>query len=282
MRRWFVALCLIGLASGANAQEFELPTLRGSSAFVPAAPVRTNWAGFYFGGQLGRSSAQMNFSGATESLVRFMLRELALEEEAQPSTWQVLGSKDTSGVNGGFFFGYNTQWDEAIIGFDFNYSRGTHAATSPIFPIARMTSAGGNIYLVNLTGTGSMEIHDFASARVRAGWAIANFMPYATLGFAVGRADVARSANAFIVENPPPGYPGTLCSSAPNCTEANFSQSETKNDAWLYGWSAGGGLEMLVMPNIFLRGEYEYINFTKVQGIKAQIHSGRVGAGLKF
>jgi opacity protein-like surface antigen len=282
MRRWFVALCLIGLTSGAGAQEFELPTLRGSSAFVPAAPVRTDWSGFYFGGQLGRSSAQMNFAGATESLVRFMLRELALEAERQPSTWEVLGSRDVAGVNGGFFVGYNTQWDEAIIGFDFNYSHGSYSATAPVFPIGRVTTAGGNTYLLNLTGSASMEIHDFASARVRAGWAYGNFMPYATLGFAIGRADVARSANAFGVENPPAGYPAVACNTEPNCTEFNFSQSESKKNAWLYGWSTGGGVEMLVMPNIFLRGEYEYINFAKLQGIKTQIHTGRVGAGLRF
>jgi opacity protein-like surface antigen len=282
MRRWFVALCMVGLTSGAGAQEFELPTLRGSSAFVPAAPVHTNWGGFYFGGQIGRSSANMNFAGATESLVRFMLRELALENEAHPSTWAVLGAKESSSMNGGFFLGYNTQFEDAVVGIEFNYSRAKHFADAPTFPIARVTAAGGNTYLVNLTGSASMNIQEFATTRMRAGWSVGNFMPYATLGVAIGRADISRSATAFGAENPPAGYPTVPCDPAQNCTEFFFTQSESKKDAWLYGWSAGGGLDVIVMPNVFLRGEYEYLNFAKAQGIKTQIHTGRVGAGFKF
>ena len=38
----------------------------------------------------------------------------------------------------------------------------------------------------------------------------------------------------------------------------------------------------MLMPNVFVRGEFEYISFTKVQGIQAQIGTARVGAGFKF
>ena len=98
----------------------------------------------------------------------------------------------------------------------------------------------------------------------------------------MGRADVTRSAQADGVENPPAGYPGVPCSSAPNCTEFNFTASESKKAAFLYGWSAGVGMDVLVMPNLFLRGEYEMINFSRFQGITATIQSARFGAGLKF
>ena len=53
MRRWLVGFCLIGLTSHAAAGEFELPTLRGSSPFIPEAPKYARWSGFYFGGQVG-------------------------------------------------------------------------------------------------------------------------------------------------------------------------------------------------------------------------------------
>jgi opacity protein-like surface antigen len=282
MRRWFVALCLLGLTSGAHAGDFELPTLRGSSPFVPEAPTYHRWAGFYFGGQLGRSTTNMDFAGATESLVALMLRELALENESRPSRWKVLGESDVSSKNYGGFIGYNSQWDDVILGIDINYSRGRHAATAPSLPISRVTSAGGNTYLVNVSGSASMEIHDFASARIRAGWAAGNFMPYATLGVAVGRADVARSATVTGAENPPPGYPGVPCDPLTGCVEFSFTSSEAKPKAWMYGWSAGGGLDFLVMPNMFVRGEYEYVGFTPLWGIRAHIHTARVGAALKF
>ena len=74
MRRWFVVLCLAGFVSQATAGEFELPTLRGSSPFIPAAPKYMRWDGFYVGGQLGAGSANIDFVGATESLIAHMLR----------------------------------------------------------------------------------------------------------------------------------------------------------------------------------------------------------------
>ena len=38
----------------------------------------------------------------------------------------------------------------------------------------------------------------------------------------------------------------------------------------------------MVMPNFFVRGEFEYIGFTEAQGIQAHIGTARVGAGFKF
>ena len=38
----------------------------------------------------------------------------------------------------------------------------------------------------------------------------------------------------------------------------------------------------MLMPNFFVRGEFEYISFAKAQGILAQIGTARVGAGVKF
>ncbi len=38
----------------------------------------------------------------------------------------------------------------------------------------------------------------------------------------------------------------------------------------------------MIMPRFFLRGEYEYLRFTKVEGIQAWMHTGRVGLGMKF
>ncbi len=282
MRWWMLALCLFGCAPHASASDFDVPTLRGSSPFIPAAPKYTRWAGIYGGGWGGYHSTTMNFADATESLIAYMLRTTALENEQHPSTWGVLGKASVNGSSTGVFVGYNTQWDDAIVSIELNYNRGGFFANAPVAPITRVVSAGGNAYLLNLTGDASMRITDFGSARVRAGWVAGNFLPYGTLGIAVGRADVTRSAQADGVENPPAGYPGVPCSSAPNCTEFNFTASDSKKAAFLYGWSAGVGMDVLVMPNLFLRTEYEMIGFSRFQGITATIQSIRFGAGLKF
>jgi opacity protein-like surface antigen len=271
MRRWFVGLCLIGLASQASAGDFDLPTLRGSAPFIPEAPKYARWSGFYFGGQIGYGIAQTDYSEATESLVAFMLRELALENEARPSEWQVLGSASNSRPVFGGFFGYNSQWDDVIVGVDFHYNSGGFSTVAPVNPIRRVVGAGGNVYDLDLSGSATMRILDYGSARVRGGWIVSNFLPYATLGFALGRADISRSATAV----------GTETSGA-IVTPFAFSASESRKAAFIYGWSAGGGVDVMLMPNLFLRGEYEYTAFTKIQGIEARISTARFGAGLKF
>jgi opacity protein-like surface antigen len=50
----------------------------------------------------------------------------------------------------------------------------------------------------------------------------------------------------------------------------------------LYGFSVGGGFDMAVTQNIFLRGEYEFVQFAEIANITAKISSARVGAGFKF
>src|SRR5438552_15824645 len=123
MRRSLIAIWLIALISNACAGEFELPTLRGSTPFVPAPPIYDRWSGYYFGGQISKSGALVDFSRATRSLVSFSLRELALETVDHVSQWEVLGKPSVSGTGFGGFAGYNSQWDEVVLGVELNYSR---------------------------------------------------------------------------------------------------------------------------------------------------------------
>ena len=57
---------------------------------------------------------------------------------------------------------------------------------------------------------------------------------------------------------------------------------QTKRNAITYGWSVGAGLDVMVMPNAFLRAEIDYVRFAPMSDIKAAIASGRIGGGLKF
>ena len=100
------------------------------------------------------------------------------------------------------------------------------------------------------------------------------------VGLAVGRANITRSARVF-------GH-GNRCRATPTpcvpsrCVPFDFSTSEAKNAHFIYGWSAGVGVDVMLMPNFFVRAEFEYIGFTEAQGIQAQIGTARVGAGFKF
>jgi opacity protein-like surface antigen len=55
-----------------------------------------------------------------------------------------------------------------------------------------------------------------------------------------------------------------------------------KNGEWIWGFTVGAGLDVLLTQNIFLRAEYEYVQFTPVAGVLININSARAGLGFKF
>ena len=75
-----ILLLILGMASPALADDYDLPIFRGSSQ--PPAPVVTvgpatftRWSGFYFGGNVSLGSATSDFSTATRPLVEFSLTQ---------------------------------------------------------------------------------------------------------------------------------------------------------------------------------------------------------------
>jgi outer membrane immunogenic protein len=272
MRRLLAVLGLVAVTSNAFAGG-DLPTLRGSEVFQPVAPACCQrWGGLYFGGQLGFGVASVDFSGATQDLVAHMLRVTQLEAEQSVSTWQTLGKSDKTGSNFGGFVGFNNAWESLILGFEFNYNRTNHSTDAPVFPITRVVGVGSNVDTTTLTGAASINIIDVATVRARAGYEVGNFLPYFMIGVAAGRADVARSATATVTEAPPGGPPATFV----------FTEGNTKNGAFIFGWSLGGGIDAMILPNVFLRGEYEFVAFSPIFGIKVSTNTGRVGLGIKF
>jgi len=281
--RWVISvLAVLATASTACAADLDLDVMRGSQPVGPA--TFTRWSGFYFGGQIGFSAAYLDFSGATAPLVHYSLRESTLEADDSVSTWPVLGNGGSDAVGYGGFVGYNTQWQDAVLGLEGNYTHTASIARSaPSAPIARMVTAGSNTYSVNLTGAGALEITDYASLRARAGWALGNFLPYGFAGLALGRANYNVTSQVSGQENPssPPVVPcNTII--APACVDYSFANSNGQTGVLMYGFSVGGGLDWALTQNIFLRGEFEYVQFIPIANILASIVTARVGVGLKF
>jgi outer membrane immunogenic protein len=286
MRRLLAALGLIGLLSPAFAADYELPTLRGSDTFVPAFPTYFSWQGFYAGGQTSYTSASANFAGTTQPLVAFALRNSTVLAEMMPDQWQVLESRDTGAGGFGGFLGYNVQWDNAIVGLEFNYTHASLNAVAPSESLTRVQSVGGLINTVTLDASGSAHISDFATTRARLGWAIGNFMPYAALGLAFGRADLALSTVVTdIVSDPSIQVPNP--NPPPNTVPKVvgvfvFPESHSKSGAYLYGFSGAGGLDFALTQNIFARAEYEYIQWQRFWLISSAMHNFRAGLGVRF
>ncbi|MFY9761003.1 MAG: outer membrane beta-barrel protein [Xanthobacteraceae bacterium] len=280
--RWFIcAVVLLALTPRAFADDLDI--LRGTESVGAATFPR--WSGFYFGGQVSYSDGSASFNNATQPLLAFSLRELALEEDVMPSAWPVLGSGTSSSTGFGGFVGYSTQWQDLILGLEANYTHSPFTVTAPDVPIGRVVAANGNLYSVNIDGTGTLNVTDFGSLRARAGWVFNNYLPYGFAGVALGRASYSVTTLIDGQQNaetaPSPVIP---CDPAitPTCVDYSFSNSAGKTNTILYGFTVGGGVDVALTQNIFVRAEYEYIQFAPFASITAAISSVRVGAGLKF
>ena len=188
----------------------------------------------------------------------------------------MLGTGDHTVVGFGGFAGYNFEYlstnAKIVMGFEATYEQAALSLYAPSTPISRILGEDslGNGYIASISGSGSVTDLNYGTLRARAGWAAGNFLPYGFVGFALGRANVNIAETTQIVEYTSPfstfTFPGTA----------------GMNGAWLYGVSVGGGLDVALTPHIFLRGEYEYVQFAEVAGTVIELNTARVGAGIKF
>jgi outer membrane immunogenic protein len=278
-----VSLVLLGaLLSPALAADYDLPILRGSNQ--PPAPVVsvgpatfTRWSGFYFGGDFSFNNGTTNFSTSTAPLVEFALQDTVVQQMFTPSQLQLLGNAAGNAFGGGAFLGYNTQWQDLVLGVEANYthtSLNTTTATPSSFQIARAfdPSSTGNVSGVSLSkASGSLSLTDYGEARARAGYVVGNLLPYAFVGMVVGMGSYNISTHVDV-----------YCNNAGECQGYPLTPSSAQSNALLWGYAVGAGLDWAVTPNFFLRGEFDFDQFAPVSNISLSLMSGRIGAGLKF
>ncbi|WP_336799677.1 outer membrane protein [Kaistia sp. MMO-174] len=183
----------------------------------PAPPPPFTWAGFYAGVHAGyawgsEDDNQSNLFGP----------------EPTPAD-----SFDMDGFVGGVHAGYNWQANQFVFGVegdvDYTNIKGSegYAGYVPDFR---------NDYV---EGTLQLKSEWQASARLRAGYAVDNFLIYATGGIAF--ADGKLSSNGYAYN-----------------ADANFSSSDSNTHV---GWTIGAGAEYAFTPNWIGRAELRYTDF---------------------
>jgi opacity protein-like surface antigen len=276
LARRAVALCalltVVWAAPAKAADLLDTSYLRGS---LGGGPVR--WNGVVLGGQLGYSSMNTNFGNSTSDLIAYSLRNTEVEDQFSPSNWTTLPSNSTNGRQYGAFIGYNWQLEELVLGVDAAYNRGSSLTTSASDTIARqvVTTPDNVNNALTITAQSSVKLIDYATTRARAGYAIGQFLPYAMIGLAIGRFDYANTATVHNVGTPPAGSPILPF-------DVTDVQSNAKNNTFTPGFLYGLGVDVAITPNIFLRGEWEYIAFSKVGGTLNTLNTARVGLGVRF
>jgi outer membrane immunogenic protein len=66
------------------------------------------------------------------------------------------------------------------------------------------------------------------------------------------------------------------------CPTPLAAQREARNGVFAYGAAAGLGVDVALLPNLFLRGEWEWAQFAPVEGLHLHVSTIRTALGLKF
>jgi outer membrane immunogenic protein len=248
---------------------FDDTFLRGS---IAGKSIR--WDGLQIGGHIGISSMNTDFGNSIGPQVAFVLRDTTLENEQHPSTWTTLPNSSANSKQAGAFIGYNVQWDELVVGFDVGYNRPSSLVSTASDSISRtVTLSDGTVDGVTINGQSSVKLVDYGTFRARAGYSFGQFLPYAVVGAAAGRFNYTRSSSV-IVDQTPSGGVTTRFVLPP--------QSDGKDNAISAGVLVGLGIDVAILPNMFLRAEWEYIAFAPVGGNRSSLSTGRVGVGVRF
>jgi opacity protein-like surface antigen len=252
MRRIVLATVMCGMALSAQAADMpDLPVLRGS-----LSTSTVNWRGFYIGGQADYGSITNKIPYGINADLQ---ATFAAPAAVGAYNWQPLGMARSNNVGFGVFTGYNWQWDDALLGIEGNY---LHGAFKSFSSSTGITASGPPFAVVSSTySRADVTVNDFASLRTRFGWVAGCFLPYGFLGAGLGN----RSIDRTVAASPAPIFPASY---------------HTARDKLIYGYSAGFGVDTMIVGGLFVRAEYEYQRFTS--DYEAIVHTARLGLGYKF
>jgi opacity protein-like surface antigen len=267
-----IALLIAAAAFGrASAADLDDSYLRGGFT-EEKAPGYVRWDGVVFGATIGRSNMTTDFGAGTSSQIAYILRNSTLEDEAQPSSWTTLPKNITSSNQFGGFVGYNWQWDELVLGADIAYNHPSSLESNASDSIDRIVTTSDSVtHDVLLQSQASFKLVDYATVRGRAGYAFGQFLPYGMLGVGIGRFNY--SVSATVTDHQSGAVVGTF---------GPVTQTDAKDGVIDAGLVVGAGLDVAVLPNVFLRAEWEYIIWAPVNSIKSTLNTGRVGVAVRF
>ncbi len=252
-----------GAAVPARAADWlgDLP-LRGS---LNAGPM--TWDGFYAGAAYGYGNPNVDFGNSAHDMIQYMLRNTALENEQHPEDWTALGSENGQWSSYGGFVGFNTRWDGGLIlGGEVGYNYVSGDSVSASDAMARKVTLTTGTDTVTIYASSSMQLKDYATVRGRIAYDMGRFLPYAFIGVAVGRFNYMTNVTLIVT--------GT--------DQGNTSDSDGKDNAISAGVDTGLGADIALTSNLFVRGEWEYMAFAPLSGIRYTANVFRGGVGFKF
>ena len=274
MRRLLVVVAMmLGAASVAHAADMpDLPILRGG--FTDGGVATVNWQGSYIGGHAAYGTSNMNFKNSTSNIAARLLDGTEMEAVQQISQWPIMGKVSAHGEGFGGFVGYNAQWSDVVVGVELNYTHGKFGGSQTGTMSRFFSLPSGYTTGATYEGTARMNISDMGTLRVRGGYAYGSFLPYLFGGIALGQADIVRTARVSGTQVNPAAAPGF------QNVPFDVSASEGQYSHLIYGYSVGLGTEIMLISNLFMRAEWEYVRFAS--SVDTSINTVRAGLGYKF
>ncbi|GEP00317.1 outer membrane protein [Methylobacterium haplocladii] len=294
----FLAATTLGCLSTAQAADLDYDYLRGPE-YEPVTTQIIDWSGGYVGGHGGYSSSAFGFKNVFQPIVANALRATVIESDMSASSLLSTHDVRKGGTSYGVFAGYNMQFDEAVVGIEFDYSRFDIAGVSADAIGRTKVTTDGYQSTAILSGTSRTKIEDLGTIRARAGYAIGSFLPFVTGGLAIGRARIGDSVDVQAyaydrttyqsnVTNSQSAYVGRYGYSSFDPTNpgagvpAPANSYGSRKTKVVGGFTLGAGLEYAITSNILLRGEYQYVLLNDFDGHKININTVRGGAAYKF
>ncbi len=253
-----IALSFAALAvSAGSVLAADLPSRKGPPVLPPPPPPAPMWTGFYVGLNAGGTWANSNgqyVAVAPVSVARGFPRP-GVSTDAYLAAISAAGtiSGQNSGANGGFIgggqIGYNWQaYNSFVLGLEADIqgvagNSGRHTFFTPAAVGDGSTFIGTHAVNANLEYLGTV--------RGRLGWLFTpTLLVYGTGGLAYG--GLSLNATSMISND----IFGARLS--PAIGGVNFSDTQV-------GWTAGGGLEWMFMPNWSAKVEYLYYDLGTVR-----------------
>ena len=306
MRRLLLAAMVLERRTSARAADMpDLPILRGSFPEGLSTASR-NWDGWYAGGQVGYSSAEMDFGHRpTKALTNFRVAQHRASGYRSCRLAVALQESFPRAPASATFVGRNWQWDDLVFGLEANYNYIDSLASSasnsidsrhPSIPNRRYSADRPTPIPYNVDAVG--QCRDCRSRmsltfRGRAGYAYGNFLPYVFGGLAVGRPGRGPFGDGFRKSagrlrcidhyhrgpvNPSPTRFTTGISQRCHAV----AQTEARDAIILRRVGPAAWMEYMLWGNVFMRGEWEYIEFLTVKDMTVNMNSARAGIGYKF
>ncbi|PPD43658.1 MAG: outer-membrane immunogenic protein precursor [Methylocystis sp.] len=247
MKKIALATTLLAMTAG-SALAADLPSTK--APLLPPPPPPPMWTGFYVGLNAGGTWANNNQIWTSGFPLGDPAGPAADESLGIAASVPLLGGGGSGGFIGGGQIGYNYQfYNSFLIGLEADIQGLTsNGAASTSMGVAPVFNNDTGLSFVSR----SRGVDYIGTVRGRLGWLFTpTLLLYGTGGFAYGGVTL----NSGVVSSELNGFFGPINSTG--IAASAFADTRT-------GWTAGGGVEWMFMPNWSAKVEYLYYDLGTV------------------